>query len=84
MAICKKCGKSLGGFFSSARKIRGEEYCWKCSDSIPSCDKCKYHYKNELYPNYGCCAHFNQYLQDYDNVCEAYAKGSQVHPDVYV
>lgn len=48
------------------------------------CRYCKYHYKNEFYPAYGCCAYYNQYLQDYDNVCEAYERGPQVHPNVYV
>lgn len=75
MAICKKCGKSLGGFFNTARKIRGEEYCGKCSKSIPTCDKCKYHFDSEYHPRYGCCEYQKQYLQDYDNVCDAYVKG---------
>ncbi|MCH5272209.1 MAG: hypothetical protein J1E35_00915 [Lachnospiraceae bacterium] len=79
-AVCSKCGTVL----ISGVTIRDDVYCRTCSKSIPTCDKCKYHYKSEIHPKYGCCAYFNQYLQDYDNVCDAYGQGPQVHPDVWV
>lgn len=83
MAVCSKCGRTLG-FLAPGRTIRFKEYCSECAKSIPSCDKCKYHYRSDVHPRYGCCAYFNQYLQDYDNVCDAYATGRQVHDDVTV
>ncbi len=82
MSTCSKCYKSLGLF--GRKTIRGDDYCSSCAESVPSCDKCKYHYNSDIHPRFGCCAYFNQYLQDYDNVCEAYEKGRQIHPDVSV
>lgn len=82
---CSKCGRGIkGSFFDGYVTIRYKNYCSQCAELIPSCDKCKYHYKSYFYPRFGCCAHFNQYLQDYDNVCDYYEKGEPIHPDVSV
>lgn len=81
VAVCEKCGKDVG---YSGKTIRGDCYCGQCARSVPTCDKCKWHYNSEVHPRYGCCAHFNQYLQDFENICGAYEEGRQVHPDVYV
>ena len=81
METCKKCGKAV--FSADSVSIRGNTYCCRCARSIPSCDKCRWHYRHVLYPEYGCCAYFKQYLQDYDNVCRNYEAGHQEHPNVY-
>lgn len=76
---CSKCGKKLE-LFSSKKTIRYKIYCHNCAQSIPTCDKCKWHYRSDLY-DYGVCHYHQQWLQDYDNICDAYETGPQVHPD---
>lgn len=77
---CSKCGKKLPLFFSRKRIIRYQIYCSSCSQLIPTCDKCKWHFRSDLY-DYGICSYHQQWLQDHDNICTAYETGPQVHPD---
>lgn len=76
---CSRCGKKMT-LLHGKRIIRCTLYCRDCSGFIPTCDKCKWHFKSDLY-DYGVCHYHQQWLQDYDNICTAYAAGPQVHPD---
>ena len=73
---CSSCGKKLG-LFEFKKIIRCKPYCRDCARSIPTCDKCKWHFRSDLY-DYGVCHYHQQWLQDYDNICAAYETGPQV------
>ena len=71
-STCSKCGKRLG-LFSAIETIRGVTYCWECSRNVPSCDKCRYHTSYSDH-RHGECQYHQQWLRDYDNVCEHYSR----------